>query len=233
MQPVRHPITTENGAVLYFAYGANLARNTLSKRGGTSPVGTPPAQPARVVDPCLGIAFAHRGGYATLVSHPPQLPLWQRLPEVTERASSGSNASLDAGGSFLYWQPHGALYELTQAQFDAIMAHEIGYSLCSIEVVPYGGQNQDAVRATAFMSQRLLLLRRPVAPSQRYRDRIVQGAQEQGLCEEYVGWLQSLPGVEASVLGRPEYSDTLVEAGAKGAAGLVVAASAIAAALQP
>jgi hypothetical protein len=70
-----------------------------------------------------------------------------------------------------------------------------------------------------------MTLRNPVAPTQRYRDLILQGAIENDLPASYICWLQHLPVIADSnlaKLGSPEYSDTLAEAALKSIGAIVL-----------
>ena len=63
---VRHPLTAEgsDGTLLYFGYGANLAKSALRQRGVS------PSASAVARAPGYELVFAHRGGYATIDPDP-------------------------------------------------------------------------------------------------------------------------------------------------------------------
>jgi hypothetical protein len=114
---------------------------------------------------------------------------------------------------------HGVLYEVTPAQLAALGANEVGYRLVEVAVRPYGGDAAaPPLLAAAFLSSPWLRLRRPVAPPRRYRDLLVAGARERGLDADYIEWLAAIPAVDPAALSAPEYSATLSEAAASGAA---------------
>ena len=80
-----------------------------------------------------------------------------------------------------------------------------------------------SLEATVFVSAPYMSLRHPVAPTQRYRDLILQGAIENKLPQNYIDWMEHLPVVEdMAVLGSAEYSNTLAEAALKVLGGAVV-----------
>jgi hypothetical protein len=202
--------------VPYFAYGANLASATLARRG-IAPA--PPSTVAQVTDPHTALVFVHRGGYATLATAAAGVAeapwQWLKLPPPSTAADG-----------LVFWRPYGVVYELTEVQLEAIAVKEIGYRQTEVAVTAEGQE----VTAVAFLSSPWTQLRRPVAPTQRYRDLILSGARERGLPEEYVGWLDGVAVVAPSALGTAAYSDTPAEAAGKVlGVGALVAAGVLAA----
>ena len=166
---------------------------------------------------------------------------WQKLvadndSNTTKLGSVGTSTALK-DTELIYWQPYGILYELTEEQMQLIEAKEIGYQRKTMSVITTtysadptttasGGTSGShtksketrikKVDATVFVSDPWMTLRYPVAPSQRYRDLIFQGAIESNLPEEYLNWLRQLPVVvDVAVLGSVPYSDTLTQAALK------------------
>lgn len=207
-------------ALLYFAYGANMASATLRKRLVTQLA----AQPAVLEDPSLVLSFGHRGGYATVVLAPP---------------SSGRGLAAEpprAAAPQLWRSPvHGVLYSLRPEDLQRLQRWEVGYRRAELAVRTYDGRRHPA--ATVFQSSPLLRLRAPVPPARRYLALLLAGAREGGLAAEHLAWLEALEGVavQPSALGAAEYSDTPAESLARGlgAAALLGASTWAALAAQP
>jgi len=217
--------------ILYFAYGANTSSKTLAKRGLGA---VPPGTLARVNQPNIALVFGHRGGYATLTeieyveegsgddaSRKQKWWQWLQLSPGHHSRSSSPGTAHQNSTNLVYWQPYGMLYELTKEQLQQIEAKEIGYqrriipvSTCSTTEVPASNQStmKATLDATVFISAPYMTLRHPVAPTQRYRDLILQGAIENNLPESFTSWLRRLPTV---VNLDSEYSNTLAEAALK------------------
>lgn len=172
---------------------------TLARRG----VGTIDLQPVRelrgqLAQPCeegIAFSFQHRGGFATLVSN-------QKQREKIHN------------GGLVYSKPYGVLYSVTEKQLKALEKYEIGY--CRKEMrVEIMNSNIHATAIT-FVSTVWTTLRRPVAPTARYRNLILEGAIENNLPAHYVKWLHSVPTVDSkSAVHLPGYDDTLGEVTAK------------------
>ena len=196
--------TTPENTVLYFAYGANLSAATLGRRGVTiAPLRT---QIARVSSDTTALVFAHRGGYATLAERDDSTTWpWRWL-------------FLSANDGLVFMKPYGVLYEVTHQQLEAIKAKEIGYELktIAIDVIISDGDgdttestsNTRTTKAVAFISSPWMVVRRPLPPSQRYRDLLLKGAKENNLPDEFSTWLHHLPAVSQAGLGAAEYEDT-------------------------
>ena len=86
-------------------------------------------------------------------------------------------------------------------------------------------QLDHAVNAVVFISSPWVTLRHPVAPTQRYRDLILEGGKDKRLPQEYLDWLRQMPTVPTAALSEPQYEDTPVNAATKliGSALLVAA----------
>ena len=186
---------------LYFAYGANMCRETLSKRG-VQPVG-PPRRARTLESDGWQIAFAHRAGYATLMKR-------------------------DDDSMLQFPNPHGVLYTLNVDDLRKIESREVGYKRDRIRVLTYNSDNcnEDEIveDVNVFVSVPWMVLRLAVAPTERYIGLLRQGAVENGLDGEYVAWLEAVPSVEASKLSQDySYNDTLSEAVAKGVALVMLA----------
>jgi hypothetical protein len=111
---------------------------------------------------------------------------------------------------------------LVPRDFAALAARETGYSVASLAVETYTG---GCVAARVFNSQRLLMLKQSVPPRLRYKELLLEGAREHGLCGDYCSWLANLPVAEANS-GRLDdaYYDTPSETLARAAAACLAAA---------
>ena len=181
-------------AVHYFAYGANMSRSFVLKRGIT-PLS---AESARAVGAC--IAFRHVGAFATLRLHTP----------------SGSTAQ----PSQLEHAAHGVLLTLSSTDFSRLASFETGYTVRSVIVETYGGRR---VTARAFMSGWLVLLKESLPPKETYAALLRAGAHEHSLCSEYCAWLEALPTVPSSRLC-PHYFHTPADSLARGVGAAVLIA---------
>ena len=213
----------------YFAYGANLSTATLQKRGIKIDRSTQPGAllgtPARVCDQDIVLAFAHRGGYATLL---PLARYQQILRQETPRSSSHTH-------TYWYKQPYGVVYYLTKEQIAKIAEKEIGYrrqfiavSLLTPPPTTVPTKTNEKLDAVVFVSSPLQLLRGgSLPPSERYRNVMVQGAMQHNLNDDYIAWLASLPVISspADIGLNPAYSNTLSSLLAKTLIGLFVAFS--------
>lgn len=196
------------GQVWYFAYGANLSYQVLRSRGVA-----PPEQALPAVAPAdATLTFQHRGGFATIDWEPhvvaanPQVPKLHDAvcPDARDRPNAAAaNAAAKTACSIS--RPHGMLYLLTQGQLAALAARETGYRVATMPVRPYSGG--ETVAAKVFVSQRMLQLRRPVPPTRRYLDLIIDGTRSCRLSEEYVRQLKAVPTAPPGGLPA-EYFDT-------------------------
>lgn len=204
-------------ALLYFAYGANMASATLRKRG-VAPLA---AQPAVLEDPSLCLSFGHRGGYATVG---PQPALGGSGGGRGRDGPGGGGAAAGTAGHRpqLWRSPvHGVLYTLLPEDLQRLQRWEVGYRRSELAVLTYGGGAEGAERrrpAAVFQSSPLLRLRAPVAPTHRYLALLLAGAREHQLAGEHLAWLEALQGVAVppSALGGAAYSDTPAESAARG-----------------
>lgn len=160
--PLSPPVAS--APVLLYSYGALMAPSALTKRS----VAPLRSAPASLADCNTCLAFAHRGGYATLLSSPP---------------ASGA----------AYRAPPGVLHTLhSPADLQRLAANEVGYRLTTLQVTPCDGP---PVAAAVFLSSPLLVLRAPAPPRRRYRDLLLEGCTHHGLGQldpEYVAWLEGL-----------------------------------------
>ena len=182
---------------LYFAYGANMASKTLSRRK-VNPIAT---YPARIVDDSIAISFSHRNAYATLDRNLPASEFDHRLYRSA---------------------PYGVLYEITEYDFEKIKEREIGYHVEDVDVAILSEQQDDQctssgeiITAQAFFSDSFLKLRRPMPPSHRYKELLVAGCVENDFIRfggaTYVEWLMQIPSVPSNQLYQSSYNDTLAE----------------------
>jgi hypothetical protein len=218
-----------DGRVPYFAYGANMSAAKAAARFAARGAAAEPrlaGAPAQAVEPGLGLAFSHRGGYASLVSATSSSEPWQWQQLPGGGAAADERADGDAASPVL-WQPHGVLYRLTPPQLQALASYEIGYTQRAVRVRAYG--QQDDVAAAVFVSSWLLRLRRAVRPTQRYLDLLLAGAEEHALDPAYVACLRGVPTVEPKMLGGAVYSDTPAQAAATALAAAALGAATLAA----
>lgn len=186
-----------------------MAGSVLARRG-VAPLAS---EPAVVAAADTWLAFAHRGGYATLLT----------TAQQAARAAGGGQAA--AG---LAWRrPHGVLHTLrSPADLERLRQRETGYRLERLDVVTYGGTTASAA---AFVSSPLLRLRRPVPPRRRYRDLLLKGCAQHSLDPAYTAWLAALEVAEGGQPLPPAYdacpADVLAKALAGGAVGAVAWAS--------
>jgi hypothetical protein len=253
MPPVPPLNSPRQDTTLYFAYGANISSKTLNKRGlGTVPPPRQAQviQPNIALvfghrggyATLLEVDYTKTESLGTGKSLKQKWWQWQQLPPDNDTTGSPLNSrnknptSTQNSANLVYWQPYGMLYELTKEQLQLIEAKEIGYQRKTILVTTTTMTTTDAsmtntgndnklvsLEATVFVSAPYMSLRHPVAPTQRYRDLILQGAIENKLPQNYIDWMEHLPVVEdMAVLGSAEYSNTLAEAALKVLGGAVV-----------
>ena len=115
-------------------------RRRILQTRGVQPLSAEPA-----IATCATLAFRHVGGYATLV------PL--------------TSAALQQPSSLECAAPHGVLLRLKSLDFAKLVAFEGGYNVRGLTVETYDGH---WVAARAFSSQRLVLLRASLPPTERY-----------------------------------------------------------------
>lgn len=190
-----------------FAFGANMSPSTLAKRG-VRPLASEPAMVAQQA--CMQLSFSHRGGYATLRQ------LGARPPPAPGPAAGPA-----------WCQPHGVLHTLTPADLQRLAAREVGYRQVAIPVCTYAGQAVPA--ALVFVSSPLLRLYRPVPPTQRYLDLLLEGACHHGLDPSYIAWSEGLEAAPPGPLdGRYDAcpADSLAKLMAVGVAGAAALAAA-------
>lgn len=154
--------------------------------------------PARVDDPSTVLSFSHRSGFATLLTDGAVKDVW-RWTQID--GSFSKNLS--------YLQPHGVLYSISSDDVAVIEKFEVGYKKIEIQIKPYN--SNETIPAVAFVSREEMLLRRPVPPTARYVQLLLDGARKNNLQSEYVDWLEQVPQVPNRMLNAPEYSDTLID----------------------
>ena len=167
---------------LYFAYGANMNRAVLAKRG-VKPLAI---SPAKLLDPSLALCFQHRGGFGTLTA--------ALCPSDCEHL-----CCIDG-------PVHGMAMQVDAAGWTALRDFETGYTVQQVELQMYGPSCR-LLKALAFVSQRQLMLRRPVAPPARYLKLLREGAAQHGLDLQYQAKLAACLAREAGPLP-DEYFDT-------------------------
>ena len=209
---------------MLFAYGANLSPAILQKRGVWPLERAVPA----VAPPDAVLSFCHRGGFATVdyagqtaASNPP-------VSHDGDAADRTAGQHLVANAHAVselcsVAQPHGMLYSVSNTQLTKLSKRETGYRLAVIPVTPYG--EAISIDAHVFVSRRMLRLRRPVPPTQRYLDLILSGARSWELSDAYISQLEQVPAARPGGLPA-EYFDTPSAV----VAGAAVAGAALAAA---
>ena len=200
-----------------FAYGALLSPEVLARRSVTL---TAPPTPA--LAPGHAVAFAHRGGYATLVrADAPTTTAWRRDGGVTAACVSPAPA-------------RGALLALaSDADVATLAAREGGYKLVDLRVRVVGGGGEEAT-ALAFVScAGLTLTAGPLPPRAAYAARLRIGATYLGLDDdaEWAAWLASLPTIGDGGALPGEYGDTAAGRVAAVAAAAALVAAGVAAAV--
>lgn len=144
----------------YFAYGSNLWREQMLARTGS--IRTGDRQPRRARLPNYRVAFNMQGGdgqvYANIV------------PKAELAASESGSGVLGV----IYWCGPAALEKLD--------VFENGYDRLEVRVIDANGDEQAAVAYLA-RPERVTAEGRPSAA---YLQKIVTGAREQGLPEEYI-----------------------------------------------
>ena len=202
----------ESSTRLYFAYGANMASKTLSRRK----VNAIAKYPARIVDDNIAISFSHRNAYATLDR--------LNLPDS------------EFDNRLCRCAPYGVLYEITEYDFNKIKEREIGYHVEVVDVAILCEQDDgytlgEIITAQAFFSDSFLKLQRPMPPSHRYKELLVTGCFENDLIRfggaTYVEWLMQIPSVPSDQLYQGSYNDTLAEKAARAFISLLLIATSV------
>lgn len=183
--------------------------NTLARRRipaiESQPVRQLNGQRAQICDPGVVIAFQHRGGFATL------------LVNNHEQNSKMRNGKDD--NSLVYCQPYGVLYTVTDHQLKALETFEIGYCIKEMRVKILDSMSNETdiyVTACVFVSTGWTMLHKPMPPTERYRNILLQGATEHHLPAHYLHWLSKIPTVNTtSAVHLPGYDDTLGKVAAK------------------
>ena len=153
----------------YFAYGSNMASDTLRGR--------------REVNYSRALA-ARLPGWRLVLDKPPLIPVGHSFANIV--------ADPDA-------EVFGVLFAVAEADFDHIELTEgvrIGnYDRVEVLASPLASESPEALRAFSLTSTRRDAALRP---SQRYMDILVAGATEHGLPASYVEFLRSIPTVAES-----------------------------------
>ena len=179
-----------DGTLLMFSYGANLAASTLRARGVS------PSASAIARAPRHALVFRHRGGYASL----DEVGVDEEEEDEDTMSSSSSSSTGRVPRAF------GVVHRISRSELALVRKWEIGYEMKSIDVLvraPPPPRSDDAeeeeeasswtwveARATAFLTKRSARLRAPVPPFNEYGAKIVNGAVQVGLPDEYVEWLR-------------------------------------------
>lgn len=188
---------------LLFAYGALLDPAVLARRAVAL---TAPPTPA--LAPAHAVAFAHRGGYATLVgANESRVHAWRR----------------GAGAACVSPSPaRGALLSLaSDADVAALAAREGGYKLVKVPVTAAdrGGE----VTALAFVSRAgLTMIAGPAPPRAAYAARLRAGAAALNLDAEWRAWLEGVPTLAGGGRLPAGYNDTSAGRAAAAAAAAVL-----------
>lgn len=163
--------------ILLFGYGALLHPSKIFDR---QPAWTPACAPKHA------LSFRHRMGFGTL----------EPLGENSD--SDGTSQHRSPGCA------HGVVYRLTTEEVAELSRRERGYTMETIPVLPLDGE--DITEAVAFISSRWNVLNQAVAPTRRYVDLIVGGAELRGLPEEYIKWLrvEQASALDTSGSGKPD-----------------------------
>ena len=159
------------------AFGANMSSRKLFERGVTC---SEPGLPGKA--PGFRVSFSHRGGFATLLE----------LDGTKRNGHSMPQKSFSSQSRPLEYTCHGVMYSLTEGGMRQLAKRETGYRRTQgIAVMSSDGRWH---KAEAFVSQPSLVLKAPVAPTERYLGLMREGAREHGLDQDYLSWLD---GVEA------------------------------------
>jgi hypothetical protein len=149
--------------ITYFAYGANLDKDTMTRRILAS----------SSLPSYNGVVEGHR-----LAFNVPDLPLGPAAASIVKSESD---------------KVHGVCYELTLPQYLLLCASEgvpIAYRGTTVMVKPYGEDTRRPVRAYAMGVSNTRATERQ--PSQRYISIIRKGARDSALQEEWCSYLDQI-----------------------------------------
>ena len=176
----RHPESASDSAgnVLYFGYGANISSSALKTRGVSPSAGAVGRADGWALN------FIHRGGYATI----------DRDKESTA------------------W---GSVHRICKSELVVIRKWETGYKMVEMDVDVLNGdgpitdkRKSITVKCIAFVTKPSARLPAPVVPFNLYADKLVKGAEEVGLPNEYLQMLRRARDESISRKDRgPEYFD--------------------------
>jgi cation transport regulator ChaC len=172
---VRHPRTAEgsDGTLLYFGYGANLAKSALRQRGVS------PSASAVARAPGYELVFAHRGGYATIDPDPSSTG--EGCWGVVHRISRTELAVIRK------WETG---YETKELEVEVARdSRDVGDDTLYKKRL---SETPSRVRALAFVSKPSARLRTAVVPFDAYAKKLARGAKEVGLPEKTVAALEAL-----------------------------------------
>jgi cation transport regulator ChaC len=174
---VRHPRTAEgsDGTLLYFGYGANLAKSALRQRGVS------PSASAVARAPGYELVFAHRGGYATIDPDPSSTGegCWGVVHRIS-RTELAVIRKWETGYETKELEVEVARDSLRDVGDDDTL-HKKRLS-----------ETPSRVRALAFVSKPSARLRRAVVPFDAYAKKLARGAKEVGLPEKTVAALEAV-----------------------------------------
>ena len=195
--------------LLLFAYGALLSPAVLARRGVDARVVTPAVAPSHAV------AFAHRGGYATLAPAAAAARWRSQAPSLVSPLPA-----------------HGALLQLASRDLDTLAEREGGYRLVEIDVRPsIDGRSLPSSTCVAFASAPgMTLVGGPLPPRAAYKAKVAAGAAACGLDGAWRRWLDGVPTVDDGGPLPAAYQDTLTgRVAGVFAAGALVAVGVVAA----
>lgn len=192
---VRHPRTAEgsDGTLLYFGYGANIAKSALRQRGVS------PSASAVARAPGYELVFAHRGGYATIDPDPSSTG--EGCWGVVHRISRTELAVIRK------WETG---YETKELEVEVARdsLRDVGETSDASELKRLSEETPSRVRALAFVSKPSARLRTAVVPFDAYAKKLARGAKEVGLPEKTVAALEAVADSAVSRAKRgPEHFD--------------------------
>ena len=161
---------SSGGVVRYFAFGSNLLRSKMDKRGETG-----------VIACTAGVVPDHRLAF-NMRMFPPLEPSMASIEPSPGEVCEGALYTLTRDGYEALWQSEGGGMERP------------GYEEVSVPVSVDG----TIVQAVTLRAAPWMRLRRDAPPSARYKELIVQGAVELGLSDAYVSMLSALPAASPS-----------------------------------
>ena len=161
--------------MLYFGYGANLAKSALRQRGVS------PSASAVARAPGYELVFAHRGGYATIDPDPSSTG--EGCWGVVHRISRTELAVIRK------WETG---YETKELEVEVARdSRDVGDET-SASRKRLSEETPSRVRALAFVSKPSARLRRAVVPFDAYAKKLARGAKEVGLPEKTVAALEAV-----------------------------------------